>query len=182
MARVALVTGGMGGLGETISIKMVDAGYKVAVTYSPGNKTHAEWVAQMAANGYAILAVPCDVADFASCGRAVAAVHRVATGGGQPAAVLHEEAARAGELVLLLGQHADGELLVGQVGTRELEGLGRLGLVLVDLAGVLVVPASLELLDALLAGLVVGLARSVVVSSHAGSLPWRWGIPARVSV
>src|SRR4029079_14008774 len=72
--RVVLVTGGMGGLGETISIKMVDAGYKVAVTYSPGNKSHAEWVAQMAANGYAILAVPCDVADFASCGRAVAAV------------------------------------------------------------------------------------------------------------
>ena len=43
--RVVLVTGGMGGLGETISTKMVDAGYKVAVTYSPGNKTHAEWVA-----------------------------------------------------------------------------------------------------------------------------------------
>ena len=49
---MVLVTGGMGGLGETISTKMVDAGYKVAVTYSPGNKTHAEWVAQMAANGY----------------------------------------------------------------------------------------------------------------------------------
>jgi acetoacetyl-CoA reductase len=72
--RVVLVTGGMGGLGETISTKMVDAGYKVAVTYSPGNKTHADWVAQMAANGYAILAVPCDVADFASCARAVAEV------------------------------------------------------------------------------------------------------------
>jgi len=72
--RCVLVTGGMGGLGETISTKMVDAGYQVAVTYSPGNKTHADWVAQMAANGYAILAVPCDVADFASCGRAVAEV------------------------------------------------------------------------------------------------------------
>jgi len=72
--RVVLVTGGMGGLGETISIKMCDAGYKVAVTYSPGNKTHAEWLAQMSANGYAIAAVPCDVADFDSCGRAVAQV------------------------------------------------------------------------------------------------------------
>ena len=30
--RVVLVTGGMGGLGETISTKMVDAGYKVVVT------------------------------------------------------------------------------------------------------------------------------------------------------
>jgi acetoacetyl-CoA reductase len=64
--RVVLVTGGMGGLGETISTKMVDAGYKVAVTYSPGNKTHAEWVSQMKGKGYEILAVPCDVADFDS--------------------------------------------------------------------------------------------------------------------
>ena len=30
--RVALVTGGMGGLGETIATKMVDAGYRVVVT------------------------------------------------------------------------------------------------------------------------------------------------------
>ena len=72
--RVVLVTGGMGGLGETISTKMVDAGYKVAVTYSPGNKTHGQWVEQMKSNGYDILAVPCDVADYDSCTRAVAQV------------------------------------------------------------------------------------------------------------
>ena len=72
--RVVLVTGGMGGLGETISTKMVDAGYKVAVTYSPGNAKHGEWVAQMKAKGYDILAVPCDVADIDSCHRAVAQV------------------------------------------------------------------------------------------------------------
>ncbi|KQV87362.1 acetoacetyl-CoA reductase [Pelomonas sp. Root1237] len=72
--HVVLVTGGMGGLGETISVKMVEAGYKVAVTYSPGNKTHAEWLAQMKERGYDILAVPCDVADYDSCGDAVAAV------------------------------------------------------------------------------------------------------------
>jgi acetoacetyl-CoA reductase len=72
--RVVLVTGGMGGLGETISTKMVDAGYKVVVTYSPGNSKHAEWVAGMKANGYDIMAVPCDVADFDSCTKAVAEV------------------------------------------------------------------------------------------------------------
>ena len=65
--RVVLVTGGMGGLGETISTKMVDAGYKVAVTYSPGNAKHGAWVAQMKTKGYEIMAVPCDVADFNSC-------------------------------------------------------------------------------------------------------------------
>ena len=73
--RVVLVTGGMGGLGETISTKMADAGYRVVVTYSPGNNTHAEWVAAMKANGYDIVAVPCDVADFESCTKAVAQVH-----------------------------------------------------------------------------------------------------------
>jgi acetoacetyl-CoA reductase len=74
--RVVLVTGGMGGLGETISTKMADAGYKVVVTYSPGNTKHAEWVAQMKARGHDILAVPCDVADFDSCVKAVAEVQK----------------------------------------------------------------------------------------------------------
>lgn len=72
--RVVLVTGGMGGLGETISTKMADAGYKVAVTYSPGNSKHAEWVAGMKERGYDIAAVRCDVADLDSCAKAVAEV------------------------------------------------------------------------------------------------------------
>ena len=72
--QVVLVTGGMGGLGETISTKMVDAGYTVAVTYSPGNTSHAQWVDQMASRGYKITAVACDVADYDSCVRAVGEV------------------------------------------------------------------------------------------------------------
>ena len=39
--RVVLVTGGMGGLGETISTKMADAGYKVAVTLLAGQQDAA---------------------------------------------------------------------------------------------------------------------------------------------
>ena len=74
--RVALVTGGMGGLGETISTKMADTGYKVVVTYSPGNTKHGEWVAGMKARGYDVLAVPCDVADFDSCANAAAEVQK----------------------------------------------------------------------------------------------------------
>ena len=73
--RVALITGGMGGLGETISTKMADAGYRVVVTYSPGNNKHVEWVKTMKADGYDIVAVACDVADMDSCTRAVADVH-----------------------------------------------------------------------------------------------------------
>jgi acetoacetyl-CoA reductase len=73
--KVVLVTGGMGGLGETISTKMVDAGYKVVVTCSPSNTKSNEWIADMKKNGYDITAVACDVADFDSCTRAVAEVH-----------------------------------------------------------------------------------------------------------
>jgi acetoacetyl-CoA reductase len=73
--RVVLVTGGMGGLGETISTKMADAGYRVVVTYSPGNKTYSEWLAAKKDAGYELTAVACDVADMDSCTRAVAEVH-----------------------------------------------------------------------------------------------------------
>ncbi len=74
LQRVVLVTGGMGGLGESISTKMADAGYKVVVTYSPGNAKHGEWLADMKSRGYDILAVACDVADIDSCAKAVAEV------------------------------------------------------------------------------------------------------------
>ena len=74
--RVVLVTGGMGGLGETISTKMADADYKVVVTYSPCNTKHVEWMTDMKARGYNVLAVPCDVSDLDSCTKAVAEVQR----------------------------------------------------------------------------------------------------------
>ena len=43
-ARVALVTGGMGGLGEAICIKLAALGYKVVTTHSPGNTKAKEWL------------------------------------------------------------------------------------------------------------------------------------------
>jgi acetoacetyl-CoA reductase len=64
--RLALITGGMGGLGETISTKMAEAGYRVAVTYSPANKTVDGWIAAMKSRGYDFHAYACDVADFDS--------------------------------------------------------------------------------------------------------------------
>ena len=73
-SRLALITGGMGGLGETISTKMADAGYGVAVTYSPSNKIADKWVSEMKVRGYAFRAYPCDVADFDSCKACVDAV------------------------------------------------------------------------------------------------------------
>ena len=45
--RLALITGGMGGLGATITTKMVEAGYEVVVTASPQNKQTEAWLADM---------------------------------------------------------------------------------------------------------------------------------------
>jgi acetoacetyl-CoA reductase len=70
-SRVAIITGGMGGLGETISVKMADAGYQVAVTYSPSNKTSEKWLADMKSRGYGFRAYGVDVADFDSCKQCV---------------------------------------------------------------------------------------------------------------
>ncbi|MGH8737317.1 MAG: acetoacetyl-CoA reductase [Burkholderiales bacterium] len=65
--RLAIVTGGMGGLGESISTKMVDAGYRVAVTYSPSNTKWKSWLEEMKGRGYAFAAYPVDVVDFDDC-------------------------------------------------------------------------------------------------------------------
>lgn len=67
MQRVALVTGGMGGLGEAICIKLAALGDKVVTTYSPSNKTAQEWLRKMNDMGYGFKAYACDVTDFDSC-------------------------------------------------------------------------------------------------------------------
>ena len=66
MARVALVTGGMGGLGEAICFKLAALGYKVVATYSPGNTKVDSWLASTKEQGYDFLAYECDVADYDS--------------------------------------------------------------------------------------------------------------------
>jgi acetoacetyl-CoA reductase len=65
--QVAVITGGMGGLGESISTKMHAAGYRVAVTHSPGNTKVKDWLAAQKASGREFTAYPVDVSDFDSC-------------------------------------------------------------------------------------------------------------------
>jgi acetoacetyl-CoA reductase len=72
--RVAVVTGGMGGLGEAICMKLSGMGYKVVATYSPGNKKSAEWLAEMKRQGHEFHAVEVDVADFDSCQQAASRI------------------------------------------------------------------------------------------------------------
>ena len=65
--RIVLVTGGMGGLGESICTKMADAGYTVVTTHSPSNKTSGAWLTAMKQRGYEFHGYAADVADFDSC-------------------------------------------------------------------------------------------------------------------
>ncbi len=74
--RIALVTGGMGGLGEAICMKLEKMGLTVVVTYSPGNSKWKEWLKEMEGSGHKFHAYPCDVADFESCQKMVAEVSR----------------------------------------------------------------------------------------------------------
>jgi acetoacetyl-CoA reductase len=72
--RIALVTGGMGGLGEAICRKLAALGYTVATTYSPGNIKASQWLSAMKEEGFEFYAYPCDVVDWDSCNACIARV------------------------------------------------------------------------------------------------------------
>lgn len=76
MPHVALITGGMGGLGEAICMKMAGLGYKVVTTYSPSNTSAEAWLTKMHHLGYGFIGVPCDVTDFDSCKACVERVEK----------------------------------------------------------------------------------------------------------
>src|SRR5687767_15441028 len=69
--RLAVVTGGMGGLGEAICTKLSAMGDKVVATYSPGNTKSAQWLETMKSQGHQFFAVEVDVSDYDSCQKAV---------------------------------------------------------------------------------------------------------------
>lgn len=74
MQRIALVTGGMGGLGEAVCIKLAALGYRVVTTCSPSNTKAKDWLKSMNDLGHNFKAYPCDVTDFNSCSECVAKV------------------------------------------------------------------------------------------------------------
>src|SRR5258708_6137498 len=74
MKRLALVTGGMGGLGEAICTKLGALGYQVVATYSPRNTQASQWLAEMEKQGHQFQAAACDVADYDSAQKCVSLV------------------------------------------------------------------------------------------------------------
>ena len=70
--RVALVSGGMGGLGTALCRRLHDAGFTVALTYSPSNTTPEGWLAAQRDDHYRFTAFQLDVTDFDACAATVA--------------------------------------------------------------------------------------------------------------
>lgn len=64
--HIALVTGGMGGIGTAICRRLADAGMTVVTTYSRPGKEN-DWLAAQAAEGYTFHAYHCDVTDTDAC-------------------------------------------------------------------------------------------------------------------
>lgn len=74
-ARIALVTGGTGGIGSSICKRLVQMGHKVATNYR--NEARArEWQAAMKAEGFDIALAQGDVADPSTAAGMVAEVER----------------------------------------------------------------------------------------------------------
>ena len=72
--RVAVVTGGVGGLGEAICRRLADEHFTVVALHQPGNGTVRDWLATHKAKGYDFDSQEVDVSNFDSCAQAMASV------------------------------------------------------------------------------------------------------------
>ena len=76
MARIALVTGGMGGIGTAICRELSSQGFQVVTTHSPGNPRVHEWLSAMERERHTCWAYPCDVAEYDSAQRCIGAIRK----------------------------------------------------------------------------------------------------------
>jgi acetoacetyl-CoA reductase len=72
--RLAVITGGMGGLGEAICHHLAASGMRVVTTFSPRNDHFGQWLDQQQREGFVFHAYSIDVSDYASCVNGVAKI------------------------------------------------------------------------------------------------------------
>ncbi|MBR7631949.1 MULTISPECIES: acetoacetyl-CoA reductase [Janthinobacterium] len=72
--KVALVTGGMGGLGTALCRRLHAAGFAVVAAHTPGNARVESWLGEQHGQGYYFHPLALDVGDFDACSDAVASV------------------------------------------------------------------------------------------------------------
>ncbi len=77
IARVAFVSGGMGGIGTAICRRLGNAGHTVVAGCLPGYERKGEWLQAMRAEGFRVHAAEGDVSDFDSCAEMFYQVHSV---------------------------------------------------------------------------------------------------------
>lgn len=65
-ARIALVTGGMGGIGKAISRRLHRDGFTVVVGCSPASTRKNDWIGKQLEAGYHFHCVDCDIGDWDS--------------------------------------------------------------------------------------------------------------------
>lgn len=65
-SKIALVTGGTGGIGAAICLKLVDSGFRVVTNYRNEEKAQA-WKAEVGAKGYDIGIYQADASDYGQC-------------------------------------------------------------------------------------------------------------------
>lgn len=73
---VALVTGGMGGLGTAICKALADDGFIAVANCLPGYAEKGEWLAARKSEGYVMHAAEADVTDYAACGAMVEQIEK----------------------------------------------------------------------------------------------------------
>ena len=73
--KVAIVTGGIGGIGTAICRRLVRDGMKVIAAHHPGEAEQAEqWKSRQAAEGFNIATLPMDVSSYDDCASTLAEV------------------------------------------------------------------------------------------------------------
>ena len=74
--RVALVTGGLGGLGTAICKALANDGFTVVANCLPGDEGKEHWLAARQAEGHAMHVLEADVTDYAACAAMVEQIEK----------------------------------------------------------------------------------------------------------